>query len=618
MADGYFIGRGDKTTCGGEVLDGHDGIMWDDLLHARQGDRVSCGKDGKIYQIAGGVSYYTSNGIPVAGTLDSFSTCPCKAELVPSYFNATYSREDDPAPQTSPKTSAAAPRAGYAASPPPAPAHARPYMDEVAEIEDEEEEVEQEQLITLRIGMFFDGTGNNRNNTEKVQDCFARDVNLGESAEAIRQFCAKHGFDGNGSAPDDSHGNDSSNVAKLYELYMDDTQRALPDDAKQAFLRVYVEGIGTSSTGSDSIYSGSTGLGAQGVRTRVEESPGLLLEVLTTFQQNNPDKRIKRVEFDIFGFSRGAAAARDFANEVLKGDGSILAKAVPAGSPGLADNFAWKPQTDFCINYIGIFDTVAAIAGWMHGDFSGNNANNPGINIRLSPDAAKKIVHLVAGDERRYNFSLNKTSADIVLPGVHSDLGGGYRPDIVERVLLSKPSHNEVMHPAPRTSSTSYKIALEQLARLQVRYANYDLPLEISLWDEDIVSNVRGDRSRATRVHAAVSVQREVRNDLSLVYLRIMRELAVQNGVPFQPIPANNKRLALPDELVPIAQKLLAYAQGKTTSYGLSETEERLLYKRYVHLSSHWNPVTHRNAQRDLVFINRPGENDVRTEHPNE
>jgi len=185
-------------------------------------------------------------------------------------------------------------------------------------------------------------------------------------------------------------------------------------------------------------------------------------------------------------------------------------------------------------------------------------------------------------------------------------------------VLLSKPSHNEVMHPAPRTSSTSYKIALEQLARLQVRYANYDLPLEICLWDEDVVSNVRGDRSRAARVHAAVSVQREVRNDLSLVYLRIMRELAVQHGVPFDAIDESDTRLALPAELEPIAQKLMAYAQGKTSTYGLSEAEERLLYKRYVHLSSHWNPVTHRNAQWDLVFINRPGDNDLRTEHPNE
>jgi type VI secretion system secreted protein VgrG len=109
-----------------------------------------------------------------------------------------------------------------------------------------------------------------------------------------------------------------------------------------------------------------------------------------------------------------------------------------------------------------------------------------------------------------------------------------------------------------------------------------------------------------------------VRNDLALVYLRIMRELGVQHGVPFEPIDERDTRLALPAELEPIAQKLMAYAQGKTSTYGLNEAEEHLLYKRYVHLSSHWNPVTHRNAERDILFINRPGDNDLRTEHPNE
>jgi type VI secretion system secreted protein VgrG len=34
------------------------------------------------------------------------------------------------------------------------------------------------------------------------------------------------------------------------------------------------------------------------------------------------------------------------------------------------------------------------------------------------------------------------------------------------------------------------------------------------------------------RAYAAVSSQREVRSDLSLIYFRIMRELAVENDVP--------------------------------------------------------------------------------------
>jgi uncharacterized Zn-binding protein involved in type VI secretion len=99
MNEGYFIGRGDKTSCGGEVLDGDDSVNMYGLLHACEGDRVSCGTDGKTYQIRGGVSYMISHGRRVAGTLDSHSTCPCKARLIPSVTWASYMSES-PAPHT--------------------------------------------------------------------------------------------------------------------------------------------------------------------------------------------------------------------------------------------------------------------------------------------------------------------------------------------------------------------------------------------------------------------------------------------------------------------------------------------------------------------------------------
>lgn len=100
MDIGYFIGKGDKTTCGGEVLDGDDRVNIYGVLHSREWDRVSCGKDGKVYQILGGISHIVSHGKLVAGTLDSVSGCPCGAKLTPSVFTATYSNETSSAPQT--------------------------------------------------------------------------------------------------------------------------------------------------------------------------------------------------------------------------------------------------------------------------------------------------------------------------------------------------------------------------------------------------------------------------------------------------------------------------------------------------------------------------------------
>ena len=111
----------------------------------------------------------------------------------------------------------------------------------------------------------------------------------------------------------------------------------------------------------------------------------------------------------------------------------------------------------------------------------------------------------------------------------------------------------------------------------------------------------------------------EVRSDLSLIYYRIMRELAVENGVPFGEIDESESRLSLPAELVTISEKLMAYAQGKRKIIGLTAQEEELLFQRYIHISDHWNAAKDlNNSDLDIVFINRPDENSIRTVHPNE
>ncbi|XXE00283.1 PAAR domain-containing protein [Pseudomonas sp. Z3-6] len=100
MNRGCYIGLGDQTTCGGQVMDGDAHNRMNGIARAREGDPVSCGKDGKTYQIVGGISGMTSNGRRNAGTLDSVSSCPCNAQLIPSLHSATY-RNADAAPQAS-------------------------------------------------------------------------------------------------------------------------------------------------------------------------------------------------------------------------------------------------------------------------------------------------------------------------------------------------------------------------------------------------------------------------------------------------------------------------------------------------------------------------------------
>ena len=84
MATGSMIGVGDKTSCGGKVLEGESLVNMFGILRAREGDQVTCGKDGNIYRIVGGIPYMISSGRQVAGSLDSVSGCPCHATLFPS------------------------------------------------------------------------------------------------------------------------------------------------------------------------------------------------------------------------------------------------------------------------------------------------------------------------------------------------------------------------------------------------------------------------------------------------------------------------------------------------------------------------------------------------------
>jgi uncharacterized Zn-binding protein involved in type VI secretion len=97
MPTGHFLRKGDKTTCGGSILSGSSKHSFGGVATARNGDSVSCGKDGKIYHIAGGNPDYWIHGVAAAGTLHSRSTCPCRARFISSFPNASYWIEEEKA-----------------------------------------------------------------------------------------------------------------------------------------------------------------------------------------------------------------------------------------------------------------------------------------------------------------------------------------------------------------------------------------------------------------------------------------------------------------------------------------------------------------------------------------
>lgn len=86
MGFGYWIVKGDKTSCGGSVLDGRPEkkIGQNKNYVAVNGSPVSCGKHPGTYSVGGGYPGDVIHGCYAASTLYSRSTCPCKAIFIPS------------------------------------------------------------------------------------------------------------------------------------------------------------------------------------------------------------------------------------------------------------------------------------------------------------------------------------------------------------------------------------------------------------------------------------------------------------------------------------------------------------------------------------------------------
>jgi hypothetical protein len=242
---------------------------------------------------------------------------------------------------------------------------------------------------TLEIGVFFDGTLNNRFNVLS------------------------------GGREDGSYQNALSNPALLYDRYKNDPDFDEPNacgGTARAFRSVYVQGPGSTAGEADDTMGYAFGQGRQsGVEARVLEG---FREVLRRVNLLGGAPYLKEVVLDVFGFSRGAAGARHFVNSIRAGRATY--------DPwGIGDyEETWPEDLPVSIRFVGIFDTVAAIGKATDDD------NDP-VNVHLRSDqASNRIYHLTAGDEYRKNFRLNRNipggGDTFELPGAHSDVGGGY------------------------------------------------------------------------------------------------------------------------------------------------------------------------------------------------
>lgn len=260
----------------------------------------------------------------------------------------------------------------------------------------------------------------------------------------------------------DLYRNDYTNIALLEPFYTGFSENS----EKCIKFSIYICGSGTSNdvTKGEDVIGLGVGQGETGVIQKVIDVCSRINRKLILF----PQEIIKEINFDIFGFSRGATSARILSSILKKKSNEELNQFILKRS----GDFLQKCVDKIQIRFLGIYDTVSSvgflrkessilneIGGSVENYISKKEGNNiPYFNkiekiwsryhdenvkdLGLNNLEATKVVHICANDEYRENFALVPVSnkvrnvTEIFVPGCHADVGGGYNPNLEYTISL--------------------------------------------------------------------------------------------------------------------------------------------------------------------------------------
>ncbi|OMQ13504.1 DUF2235 domain-containing protein [[Flexibacter] sp. ATCC 35103] len=278
---------------------------------------------------------------------------------------------------------------------------------------------------------------------------------------------------------DNSYSNDYTNVARMWMCCKEE-------------YKIYVEGMGSIDLMHDDDDGFMFGKGPTGIRGRVREACKRVAEKIKIEKDKKENKKkiISQITVDVFGFSRGAASARNFIYEVTKWAYDPKEKKVEDGyypinpyreslprkkykkvaadddlieiSPDLLiegqlpkygylgyyllEQKIITPKElkdiEVIIRFVGVYDTVSSYdeEGWILSyDF-----DNDVSELHLNSGSFQKMVHFTAKDEHRTNFALTRIhksqkAIEKNFPGVHCDIGGAYEhgPEVIDEIGTS-------------------------------------------------------------------------------------------------------------------------------------------------------------------------------------
>lgn len=464
--------------------------------------------------------------------------------------------------------------------------------------EDIGEQEKKKPEVHVEVGIFTDGTLNNAFNSQQMDEVVERECLVPfENSEIDQAECERR----LGLLMGTSYSNAPSNVAKLSDLYQEGEIEQ--EGIRTIRVKSYMPGPGSKTGDRDSIYGAATGLGETGVINQVHQAFQTASTLLSTRLQG---RKIKSLSVDIFGFSRGAAAARHAAHEINLGHNGLFAR--------LLKQLGVRPPENLEVRFVGLFDCVAAIVNPIAGDLTAHNNQNDPVKLFLDPEKVGHAVHLTANHEFRKLFSLNSLKnpdgslptnfREIALPGAHSDIGGGYPDSQREEALISP------LYPIPRnrhrwpeqTSQWDNLELMREKIEAEGWIGDYSLPVEKS----DLLDASSQDFSERDgpilevfvhkqehpapdgRVELALRMCRQIDGGYSKVGLATMHKLAKSAGVRLKRVP-EREDMALTDELKPIYNGLITQIEAGNNSPTLKKESMELLLQRYIHYSAHFN-----------------------------
>lgn len=406
--------------------------------------------------------------------------------------------------------------------------------------------------IDITLNIFFDGTQNNKTNT--LEGKFYKESNQ----------------------KDDSYTNDFTNVVRGYDTISTNRKEAPNQES------IYVEGIGTHDLESDDIFPDvALGMGDRGVKAKVAKGCVEAGKKIRKYRGKEIDKLI----VNVFGFSRGAAAARHFlyvansnATIFSRDDDNNAIIIAPHAYQGMTSgdlkiNIKYHNILDkhgyfaACLlknninpqkikfNFVGLYDTVAS-----YGVYHGNDVDD------LHLDAIKKahfVFQLSADDEYRENFDLTDiTSAGLngleyTLPGVHCDIGGAYKDmDDETSVLYYKREsiYNRMIHSTDQEVQKFKEIVIKD-----GWYQPHQITAGVS-HDSDLDDEVKkGSVDDSETFYTVVGIRKELRNIYDKIPLKKMLYYSSQFEVIYNNIKIKDKHEIKEPFLQQIYDQLLNY-----------------------------------------------------------